>query len=277
MSTPAKVFVTGATGMQGGAVARALLAKGHPVRAFVRDPSGERAQALVGLGAELAQGDFDTPESVAHGARGCHAIFVLGTPFEAGVDTETRQAIAAIDAARSADVAHIVYSSVANADQHTGIPHFESKRRVEEHLERVTRAYTIVAPVNFRENFTGAGRDGIFAMPLPADRALQTISSPEMGAFVAAVVARGQALFGARIDLGSDASTGPQMAAAISHAAHRPIRYNALPLTDDDGDMTRMYRWFDTVGYSADIAKLRSTYPDVAWSTFAGWALQQRW
>lgn len=263
--------------MQGGAVCRALLARGHAVRAFVRDPRSSRAAELATLGAELASGDFDQPASVAASAHGCSAIFVLGTPFEAGVDTETRQAIAVVDAAHAAGIPHVVYSSVANANARTGIPHFESKRRVEEHLERSSIPYTIVAPVNFRENFRGAAEEGALAMPLSPQRELQTISAPELGAFVAAIIEAAPAHLRQRIDLGSDATTGVQMAEAIARASGRSLGFVPLEPGTDDGDMTRMWRWFEEVGYSADVAGLRAAFPALPWTTFAGWAAAQRW
>ena len=129
-----------------------LLEKGHRVRAFVRRPDSPEAAELERLGAELAQGNFEEPSTIENAARGMDDVFVVATPFEAGTEAETRHGIAAADAAKAAEVGHLVYSSVANADKDTGIPHFDSKREIEEHVERLGVSYTIVAPVYFMDN-----------------------------------------------------------------------------------------------------------------------------
>src|SRR5690554_4750799 len=98
------VLVTGATGQQGGAVARALIKKGHKVRALTRKPDSQRALAVKQQGAELAIGNFDDRDSLVKAMKGVDAVFIMGTPFEAGMETETRQGIAAVDAAKAANV-----------------------------------------------------------------------------------------------------------------------------------------------------------------------------
>src|SRR3954463_16812025 len=126
------VLVTGATGKQGGAVTRELLRKGHRVRALTRKATGAAAQELARLGAEVVTGDLEDRSSVDAAMRGVDAGFAAGTPFEGGPESETRQGIHVADAAKAAGV-YLVYSSVANADRKTGIPHFDSKAEVEKH------------------------------------------------------------------------------------------------------------------------------------------------
>ncbi|MDP9798670.1 uncharacterized protein YbjT (DUF2867 family) [Catenuloplanes nepalensis] len=79
----AKVLITGATGMQGGAAVQALLRAGHPVTAFVRDPSSAAAQALAGHGVALAAGDLDDAASLEAASAGHDAVFSMQMP---GVD-----------------------------------------------------------------------------------------------------------------------------------------------------------------------------------------------
>ena len=78
----APILVFGATGTQGGAVARALLAKSIPVRALVRTPESERAKALVSLGAELAVGDLNDEWSLAQALSAVPVAYAITTPFE---------------------------------------------------------------------------------------------------------------------------------------------------------------------------------------------------
>src|SRR3712207_1084268 len=116
MSDSLSVLVGGATGQQGGALARVLLKRGHSVRAFVRRPDSPEAKELERLGAELAAGDFEEPSTIEDAAKGMDAIFVVATPFEAGMEAETRHGSAAGDTAKAAGVGHLVDSSVADAD-----------------------------------------------------------------------------------------------------------------------------------------------------------------
>src|SRR5215216_5521928 len=90
MAEKLSVLVSGATGQQGGALARVLLQKGHNVRAFVRRPDSPEAKELERLGAELAVGDFEEPSTFEDAARGMDAAFVVATPFEAGTGSLLR-------------------------------------------------------------------------------------------------------------------------------------------------------------------------------------------
>src|ERR671936_3122514 len=112
MPRPMTVFVSGATGQQGGALARVLAERGHRVRALTRAPNSPAAAELHHLGAEVVRGDFEDPDSVARAARGADAAFAMGTPYEAGPDAEVRQGEELVDALRAASVPYIVYSSV---------------------------------------------------------------------------------------------------------------------------------------------------------------------
>ena len=116
MAKPLDILVTGATGTQGGAVARQLVKKGHRVRALTRDVASPAAQALAALGVELAQGDLEDRASVDRALADMEAMFSVATPYERGPEAETRQSILAADAAAPAG-AYLVYSSVANADR----------------------------------------------------------------------------------------------------------------------------------------------------------------
>src|SRR4051794_30614806 len=128
MAEPREVLVAGATGAQGGAVARELLARGHRVRAYVRNPGSAAAAALCGLGARLAVGDFDDAAALRAAATGVDTVYVMGTPWETGAEGEVRQTNRVIDAAVAVGVRHLVYSSAANADRDTGIAWYDSKR-----------------------------------------------------------------------------------------------------------------------------------------------------
>ena len=285
MSDKLTVLVTGATGKQGGAAARALLARGHTVRAVTRNPSGDAARALAAAGADVRAGDFNDPATLTAAANGADTAIVMSTPFEAGEEAETRQGIAAIEAVKAAGVGHVIYSSVGSADRGTGIPHFDSKYAVEQHLAASGVNYSISAPVWFMENLaspwmTGSLLEGTLAFALPKDRPLQGVAVADIGAFLTTLAERRAEVFGRRIDIAGDEITGETMARTIGNAAGRRVGYYQVPLDvvrQQSEDFARMFRWFDAVGYSADIAGLRREFPEVGWHNFADWAAAYDW
>jgi uncharacterized protein YbjT (DUF2867 family) len=285
MSRRLTVLVTGATGQQGSAVAEALLAGGHSVRALTRRTSTDAARRLERMGAAVIAGDFADTASLVTAARGVDTAFLMGTPFEAGMSAETAHGIAAIDAAKAAGVGHVVYASVASADRRTGIPHFESKYAVEQHLAASDVPYTISAPVAFMENLVapwaiGSFLEGTIAFALPPSRRLQQVAVADIGAFVASLVERRDTVFGRRIEIAGDELSGEEEAAILSRATGRPIRYHEVPLEDvrrQSDDTAIMFEWFERIGYSVDIAALRREFPEVKWTTFADWATARDW
>jgi len=285
MSTSKLVLVTGATGNQGGAVVQALLKQGQKVRGMTRNASSAAAEQLRSQGVEVVAGDFTDQDSLVRAASGVDTIFTMTTPFEEGVERETAQGIAITDAAKEAGVDHLVYSSVASADQETGIPHFDSKYEVEKHITSSGVPYTIIAPVYFMNNllmpWTLPGlRAGKLAAGMPAARTLQQIAVEDIGAFAAAVIERRNTVFGRRFDIAGDDLTGDESAAILSEVTGRDIQYESFPpdaLRAQSEDMALMYEWFDDTGYVADINGLRHDFPEVEWHDFAAWAREQDW
>jgi uncharacterized protein YbjT (DUF2867 family) len=209
---------------------------------------------------------------------GAAAVFALTTPFEAGVDAEVAQGRAIVAAADGARVPHLVFSSVAGADQHTGVPHFDSKAIIEKDLAASGLPYTITAPTYFFDNALGgegANRiaAGILDLPLPPDRPLQQLARPDLGAFAAKVLLDPKPYLGRRIELASDAVTPAQMAEALSVAVGRPVRHQQTPLESiRNPDMHAMWRFLNGPGYRVDIDVLHTANPDIAWTSFVDWA-----
>src|SRR4030088_3274494 len=102
MTTKRSVLVTGATGQQGGAVARALLSRGHRVKALTRKPDSDAARQLAAVGAEVVAGDLADAASVVRAAKDADTMFLMGNSYEAGLEEETRQGILDADAAKAA-------------------------------------------------------------------------------------------------------------------------------------------------------------------------------
>lgn len=285
MPKPITVLVAGATGRQGGAVARLLLERGHRVRALTRRPGSQAAAALHVLGAEIFEADLDDEASVRAAAEGADAFFLVATPFEEGVLAEVRQGRRAADAAKKAGVKHLVYSSVASADRNTGVPHFESKREIEKHVEALGVPYTIVAPAFFMENLLGPAaldglRAGTLSLPLPPSRRLQMVAVADIAGFARLALERPGELAGRRVDLASDALTGPEIARALSQATGSAIDYAAAPVEAVRArgeDFARMWEWLDRSGYAADVEGLRREHPELGWRDLGAWAREQDW
>lgn len=285
MDYPRSVLVTGATGQQGGALARQLRNQGYRVVAFTRRADSPAAKALESIGAELAVGDFEDTASLEAAARRADTVFAMATPFEAGPEAELRQGMNLVDAARRAGVRHFVYSSVAGADQLTGIPHFDSKHEVERYLRRSNLPYTILGPTFFMENFSGPMfreglESGVLAMGLPPTHGLQMVAVEDLASFAARVIATPEDFFGERIDVASDEVTGQQAADLLSYVSGQRLHYQQLPLAmmaEQSEEMALMFEWLDRVGYHADILTLRHEYPELRWHTFEEWARGRDW
>ena len=266
------VAVLGATGQQGGRVVDALLEVGAPVRALVRDPRSTAAQALEAGGVTLATADQEDGDSLARGLAGAAALFFM-TTFDGadGTEGEVRRGAVVAEAAARADVPHVVYSSVGGAERHTGIPHFESKRRVEERLAEVVRA-TFLRPTFFMENLTGQltpGPDGevVVRLPMPGDVALHMVAVRDIGAAAARLLLDPDAIEGDAVELGGDELTLDQVAAEIGRATGLPARFEAVPVEalGDDADLQAMFRWFAAPpAYRADLAASRRLVPDLS-------------
>ncbi|OBK19249.1 NmrA/HSCARG family protein [Mycobacterium asiaticum] len=276
--TDPPVLVLGATGGQGGAVVNALLERGYPVRALVRRPDSPRVRRLSERGVEAVAGSLDDRSALGAAMRDVAGVFAVTTPFEAGPEMEVAQGRAIVAAAVDAQVPHLVFSSVAGADQHSGVPHFESKAIIEAELAASGLPYTITAPTYFYDNALG-GVDRIYAgildLPLPPDRSLQQLARSDLGAFVTKVLSDPKPYVGKRIELASDDPTPAQMTEALGTALGRPVRLEQTPLESiRSTDMHAMWSFLNGPGYQVDLADLHAANSDIEWQSFAAWAQQ---
>ncbi len=257
------ILVTGATGNQGGAVVRHLRQKGYPVRALTRDLDKPEARALMNQpGVEIARGDYEDKPSLLSALEGVYGVFAVQTPYESGVEAEIRQGVALIDAAHRSEISHFIYSSVGSADQNTGIPHFDSKWKIEEHLRGTGMPYTIVRPVYFMENWLRSKDQiakGQLSLPLTPETILQQVAVDDIGAFVAMALEHPGKWHGSATDLAGDELFLDQIAQTFE-ASYSQISWEDFE-KDAGRETTVMFRWFQNVGYHADINALRQELP----------------
>ena len=227
------------------------------------------------------RGDLNDPESLARAVDGAYGVFSVQTPADHGAAVEIRQGINLADAAKRARVSHFVYSSVASADRNTGVPHFDSKARIEDHIRGTGLRYTVFRPVFFMENLLGMREQidhGTLALPLRPETRLQMIAVDDIGAFVALAFERSGYWQGRSLDIAGDEVSMADLAASLSRVGGHDVRYEQVPWDEFEKtagrEMTVMFRWFEDVGYHVDVPAVRREYPNM--STLERW-LQSKW
>jgi uncharacterized protein YbjT (DUF2867 family) len=278
MNNERTIVVTGATGRQGGAAYRHLQKKGFKLRALVRDPNSNQARQLMGNGEEVFQGSLDDPDSLMRAMEGVYGVFSV-QPYTAN---ETKQGVAVIEAAKRQGVSHFVYSSVGSADEATGIPHFDSKVKVEEHLRSSGLQYTIVRPVFFMENWQGGFgesiRSGQLQQPLNRTANLQMVAVDDIGAFAVLAFEHPGKWKNRTFSLAGDELSMQQIADAFSRVTARKVKYVQVSWDQFEKNMgpelTVMYHWFEEKGFHFNIEEVRREYPVT--HTFDRW-LEAYW
>jgi uncharacterized protein YbjT (DUF2867 family) len=257
------IAVIGATGQQGGAVIDALLKQRIPIRAVTRNPNGDKARTLAERGVEVVYADLERVDSVCAAFDGVAAAFAMTT--HDGPDGPKREvAHGRVIAAAAADAGlpFLVYSSVGGVERGSGVPHFESKYRIEQVLLDAVPV-TFVRPTFFMETLRlMIRRDGAHvtvAMPLAGDVAIQMISVRDIGRAAAALLLMGDPAL-APVEIAGDELTGEQIAERVAQRLGSPTTYVQLPLDvlGEDEDLKMMFGWLARRrAYRADFARTR--------------------
>ena len=234
--TQQPILVFGATGQQGGSVARALLQVQWPVRAIVRDPAAAKSVALRDAGVELVQGSFADTEVIRAAMKDAHGVFSVQPTSSSGTVTdeeEVRFGIAIADLAAESGIAHLVYSSGASVGENsTGVVRVDAKACIEAHIRTLPVTATIVRPMIFMEMLArpGFGLDeSRFTFFLRPDQSMQLVAVEDIGKFVAAVFADKMRFGGKTLKIASDTVTGRDLEAIFTEVAGRPITYARFP------------------------------------------------
>ncbi|MGP3915739.1 NmrA family NAD(P)-binding protein [Nonomuraea sp. 10N515B] len=252
------ILVTGATGNQGGAVARELLARGWSVRALVRDPDSARLPA----GVSPVQGDLNDADSVRTALAGVHGVFSMQAFAwtEEELAGEVRQGTTIADAAKELHVAHLVYSSVGGAERDTGIAHFASKFAVEQHIAAAGVPATILRPTFFMTNllYYADAPDGerVIELPFLPGQRMQMIAPEDIAYFAAEAFDHPADYVGRRLEIAGEAPTGDEIAEVYERVTGVATSFAPQPAGGE-----RMYEWFQESGYQADLEALRKEHP----------------
>ncbi|OAH12771.1 NmrA/HSCARG family protein [Streptomyces jeddahensis] len=244
------VLVTGATGKQGGAVLRTLLASGIPVRALVRDPDSERAAALGDLGAVLVRGDLEDVSTLTAALDGARAVFSVQAPDMADLmgDSEVRQGRNLVEAARTAGIEHFVHTSVSGAGT-IDVENFDEQRwgvhmghywRSKTAVEDIVRAagfprWTILRPATFMENFVRPSfyfadmTSNRLLVGVDPDAQLPFVAVDDIGTAAAAAFAEPQRFHSAELELAGDVLSFRDIAQVLSQVLAAKIELPISP------------------------------------------------
>jgi uncharacterized protein YbjT (DUF2867 family) len=275
------ILVTGATGNQGGATARRLLAEGRPVRALVRHTTTQAATALAAAGAELVRGDFDEPASLRPALDGAGAVFAVPpTAFGPGgpqTELEVARGRTLIDAAAAAGIEQVVLSTVASTSVPTG------KTQIERYLRDHIAQPTVLRPVRFMTNYLGFGVigidgivDGVHRHLFPPDEPMPVIALEDIAEFAALAFADPARFAGRILELAGDQPTPVEAAATITAATGIDVRYQLLSV-DEIAEISPAVaetakRWQSGDRWHADIEALRVIHPGLR--TLSDWLIE---
>jgi uncharacterized protein YbjT (DUF2867 family) len=291
------IAVVGATGAQGGGLARAILddpRSGVTARAITRRPDSESARALAARGAEVIAADLDDEESLVRAFAGADAAFCVTNYWEHfSPERELAQGRALASAAKRSGVRHAIWSTLEDTRHRVPlddprmptlmekykVPHFDTKGQTDGVFGELGVPTTCLRTSFYWENLIGfglgpkKGPDGRYAITFPlADKAMPCIAVEDIGRCAYGIFTRGEEFIGQTVGIAGEHLTGTQMAAQLSQALGVAVAYNAVtpevyrsfgfPGADDLGNMFQYKRDFDEAYRTArDPAFARSINP----------------
>jgi len=276
-SSDKTILVTGATGHQGGAVAKCLLEDGWTVRALVRDHDKPAALALAEQGAQLVVGDLMDRASIDAAMRGTYGVYSVQTFREVGVEGEFLEGANLADAAADAGIDHFVYSSVIGADRAGGLAHTQAKHLMEAYLREKGLPVTVWRPTTFMENFLRMRDDilaGRFASPMPVDLLSQMIAVDDIGRFVALSFRERDRFLGSTTEIAGDEMLMGGVAETFARAIGHPVTYEQLP-PPQGAPQPKPRDLSEQPPRRADISALHGLIPDLL--TLEEWIVKTGW
>ena len=303
--TNRKIAVIGATGAQGGGMARSVLRdpkRDFDVRAVTRNTGSDAAAALRELGAELVAADLDDVDSLKEAFAGAYGAYCVTNFWEHfSPEKELAQAANLAEAARAAGLEHVIWSTLEDTRKwvpldddrmptlmgHYKVPHFDAKGEADAEFRKRGVPTTFLLTSFYWDNliYFGAGpqkdADGALAITFPLGEAkLPGIAREDIGCCAYGIFKAGKRYIGETVGIASEHLTGAQLAAALSAALDVDVRYNDVPPevyrsfdfpgADDLGNMYQLKRDFnDEFCAARDPSVARSLCPEL--QTFVDW------
>jgi uncharacterized protein YbjT (DUF2867 family) len=276
------IVVFGATGAQGGGVARAILQDSNSefaVRAVTRNPDSDKAKELAGMGAEVVVADIDDRESLKkalEGAYGAYMVTFFWDHFSPEKEYAEAQNLA--EAAKAASLQHVIWSTLEDTRKWVPldddrmptlqgkykVPHFDAKGEADHLFTDLGVPTTFLRASFYWDNFIyfgsgpKKGPDDKLYLTLPLDdKKMAGIAAEDIGKCAYGIFKRGKELVGKTIGVAGEHLSGKEMAEALSKALGKEVIYNNVspdtfrsfdfPGADDLGNMFQFYRDFDEV------------------------------
>ena len=281
------IAIFGATGAQGGGLARAILndkQSEFAVRAITRDPNSEKSKELAAMGAEVVAGDIDDRESLKKALQGAYgAYFVTFFWAHFSPEKEIGEARNMAQAAKEAGLKHVIWSTLEDTRKFVSlddnrmptlqgkykVPHFDAKGEADEFFRRAGVPTTFLVASFYLDNFIyfgsgpKKGPDGKLYLTYPLDdKKMAVIASEDIGKCAYGIFKKGTAMVGKTIGVAGDHVSGEEMAKGLSKALGQEVIFNnvtpetyrgfGFPGSDDLGNMFQFYRDFEK-----DVNKLR--------------------
>jgi uncharacterized protein YbjT (DUF2867 family) len=253
MSDVKTIFVTGATGNQGGAVVRSLLNNGFRVKALTRHPDSPAAQILSNLHAQIIRGNLNNLTGFKDHLENVDGIFCV-LSFENGIHQEIKQGKELANLAKEFGIRHFLYSSVFGSELQTGIPHWESKYIIENHIKQLRLPYTIIRPGSLMENFLIPAvkkriKKGILASPLNKHVIQLFIGASDIGQISTVIFSKPDLYLGKTIPIIAEKADLEKVSGIFSNLLDREVKYQKLPMILTriimGKNLSMMFKWIN--------------------------------
>jgi uncharacterized protein YbjT (DUF2867 family) len=267
------IFVAGATGNQGGAVARVLAENGFSVKGLSRNPDSAKASQHRGPNISLVKGNLNEPSSIRKHLKGVHGIFSV-QHFTEGVDKEVAQGIALANLAKEMGIKHFLYSSALGANLHSGVPAFESKFKIENHIQSLGIPFTILRPASLFDNFLiPQVKKGILkgklVQPINRETVIQYVACDDIGKAALKIFQHPEQFLNKTIPLAEEQLSTGEVAEIFTKTLNRPVEYKRLPELIVriflGRNLYSMFKWVNSENHvdMKDIETSKSMFPDL--------------
>jgi len=263
-----------------------LLEDGWQVRGLTRNPASKRAQALGALGAEVVQGDMAEAASLRRAFEGAYGIYSVQNPFIGGPEQEVRQGKNVAEVARDVGVELLVYGSAGTGRKGTGVPSWETKLQIEDHMKALELPLTILRPTAFMELMTHkkffppVAAWQVMPKLMGSSRRLPWLCTEDLGVMGAKAFADPHSFAGKDLTLATDVRSLDECRSIYREVIGRNPRRLPMPvwLFERFGfvgkDLTTMWRWLRTGYVDLDTSPTRAIHPDAL--TVEGWLSNQK-